>query len=83
MTKAESETPGAERDDAAAAGAERRVEDRAELIVERVSAQVTAFARRVVARTREEVEDILAEAQSLRRGDRPHGEGHRATTGER
>jgi hypothetical protein len=71
MTMAERETSGAERDDAAATGAERRVEDRAELIVERVSAEVTSFARRVVARTREEVEDILAEAQSLRRGDRP------------
>lgn len=74
MTMAGSETSGAERDDAAAMGAERRVEDRAELIVERVSAQVTSFARRVVARTREEVEDILAEAQSLRRGDRPRDE---------
>ncbi len=83
MTMEESATSDGDRDDAAAPRAERRVEDRAELIVERVSAQVTSFARRVVARTREEVEDILAEAQSLRRGDRPRGDDHRATTGER
>jgi hypothetical protein len=51
--------------------AERPVEERAEEIVERVSEQVTQFARRLVARTREEFEDIVAEAQSIRRGDRP------------
>jgi hypothetical protein len=53
------------------AGHERPVEERAEEIVARVSEQVTRFARRLVARTREEVEDIVAEAQSIRRGDRP------------
>ena len=53
------------------AGRERPVEERAEEIVARVSEQVTRFARRLVARTREEVEDIVAEAQSLRRGERP------------
>ena len=52
-----------------AAGAERPVEERAEEIVERVSEQVTQFARRLFARTREEIEDIVAEAQSIRRGD--------------
>ena len=51
--------------------AETPVEQRAEAIVERVSAGVTHFARRVVARAREEIEDIVAEAQSVRRGDRP------------
>ncbi len=51
--------------------AERPVEERAEEIVERVSEQVTQFARRLVARTREEIEDIVAEAQSIRRGERP------------
>jgi len=50
---------------------ERPVEERAEEIVAQVSEQVTRFARRLVARTREEVEDIVAEAQSIRRGDRP------------
>ena len=60
-----------ERDDAPPPEAERRVEDRAEEIVERLSAQVAHFARRLVARTREEVEDIVADAQSLRRGNRP------------
>ena len=70
MSTEETATPGAERDDAAAAGADRAVQDRAEAIVERVSEQVAHFARRVVARTREEVEDIVAEAQSLRRGNR-------------
>ncbi len=50
---------------------ERPVEERAEEIVARVSEQVTRFARRLVARTREELEDIVAEAQSIRRGDGP------------
>jgi len=50
---------------------QRPVEERAEEIVERVSGEVMRFARRVVARAREEVEDIVAEAQSIRRGDRP------------
>jgi len=36
-----------------------------------VSGQVARFARRLVARAREEVEDIVAEAQSVRRGQRP------------
>jgi hypothetical protein len=39
--------------------------------VERVSAGVTHFARRVAARAREEIEDIVAEAQSIRRSDQP------------
>ena len=59
-----------EREQAEAGGAERPVEERAEEIVERVSEEVTKFARRLVARTREEIEDIVAEAQSIRRGDR-------------
>jgi hypothetical protein len=49
---------------------ERPVEERAEEIVQRVSARVARFARRLVALTREEVEDIVAEAQSIRRGGR-------------
>ena len=53
------------------AGRQRPVEERAEEIVERVSEGVTRFARRLIARTREEIEDIVAEAQSIRRGDRP------------
>ena len=59
------------REQAEAGRAERPVEERAEEIVERVSEQVTRFARRLVARTREEIEDIVAEAQSIRRGDPP------------
>jgi hypothetical protein len=50
---------------------ERSAEERAEEIVERVSAQVVQFTRRLVGRAREELEDIVAEAQSLRRGNRP------------
>ena len=50
---------------------ERPVEERAEEIVGRVSEEVARFARRLVARAREEAEDIVAEAQSLRRGDQP------------
>ena len=53
------------------AGEGRPVEERAEQIVERVSGEVVRFARRLVARAREEAEDIVAEAQSIRRGDRP------------
>jgi hypothetical protein len=54
----------------AKAGEERRVEVRAEEIVERVSAGVARFARRTLMRAREEAEDIVAEAQTLRRGER-------------
>jgi hypothetical protein len=50
---------------------ERSAEERAEEIVERVSAQVVQFTRRLVGRAREELEDIVAEAQSVRRGNRP------------
>ena len=50
---------------------ERSAEERAEEIVERVSAQVVQFSRRLVGRAREELEDMVAEAQSLRRGNRP------------
>jgi len=64
-------TDDAAREQAQADDAERPVEERAEEIVERVSEQVTRFARRLVARTREEIEDIVAEAQSMRRGDEP------------
>ena len=60
-------------DVAKAAQGERSAGERAEEIVERVSEQVTQFARRLVGRAREEVEDIVAEAQSIRRGDRPRG----------
>ena len=49
---------------------ERPVEERAEEIVARVSEQAAQFARRLVARTREELEDIVAEAQTIRRGER-------------
>jgi hypothetical protein len=61
----------AQPDDAEAVRDERPVEERAEEIVEWVSGQVAQFARRIVARAREEVEDIVAEAQTIRRGQRP------------
>jgi hypothetical protein len=64
-------TPGGGEGEKTQTGHERPVEERAEEIVARVSEQVTRFARRLVARTREEIEDIVAEAQSVRRGDRP------------
>jgi hypothetical protein len=50
---------------------DRPVEQRAEEIVELVSERAMRFARRLVARAREEAEDIVAEAQSLRRGQPP------------
>ena len=64
-------TDDEEREQTQAGRAERPVEERAEEIVERVSEQVTTFARRLIARTREEIEDIGAAAQSIRRGARP------------
>jgi hypothetical protein len=59
--------------DAEAVRDERPVEERAEEMVERVSEQVVGFGRRLVARAREEVEDIVAEAQTIRRGQRRSG----------
>jgi hypothetical protein len=63
----------AARDDADAGVSDRPVNERAEEIVERVSAQVTRFTRRLVARAREEGDDIVAEAQTIRRGDHRPG----------
>jgi hypothetical protein len=60
-----------DREGADATSNERPVEERAEEIVERLSEQAARFARRLVARAREEVEDIVAEAQTIRRGERP------------
>jgi hypothetical protein len=60
-----------EADDPEARGRERPVEERAEEIVELVSEQAARFVRRLVARAREEVEDIVAEAQNMRRGNQP------------
>jgi hypothetical protein len=68
---AETTTPRGERDEAETPRRDRPVEERAEEIVGRVSEQVVRFARRLVARAREEVEDIVAEADSIRRGDQP------------
>ena len=53
------------------AGDARSVEQRAEEIVERVSSEVVRTVRRLVARAREEAEDIVAEAQTIRRGGPP------------
>jgi hypothetical protein len=61
----------AERDDADPGRDERPAQERAEEIVERVAERVARFARRFAARAREEAEDIVAEAQTIRRGGRP------------
>jgi DNA-directed RNA polymerase specialized sigma subunit len=66
-------TDEAEREHAGANTRERPVEERAEQLVERVAEQVTRFARRLAVRAREEAEDIVAEAQTIRRGGRPPG----------
>lgn len=58
-------------DEARPAHDERSAEERAEEIVERVAAEVVQLTRRLVGRAREELEDIVADAQSLRRGNRP------------
>jgi hypothetical protein len=49
---------------------ERSAEERAEEIVERLSAQIVQSTRRFVGRAREELEDIVADAQALRRDER-------------
>ena len=67
----ETTTAKKERDDERASAGERSAEDRAEEIVEQLSEQVARFARRFVARAREEIEDIVAEAQTIRRGNEP------------
>ena len=65
-------TSGEQQAEERAGGApERSAEERAEEIVERVSAEAVRVARRIVGRAREEIEDIVAEAQSLRRGGQP------------
>ena len=70
---AEARTTGdaAQADQARPGHGGRSAEERAEEIVERVSSEATRFARRLVGRAREELEDIVAEAQSIRRGQRP------------
>jgi hypothetical protein len=50
-------------------------EERAEALMERAGAGVGRFLARAVARTREEVEDIVAEAQAMRHGQRPAAPG--------
>jgi DNA-directed RNA polymerase specialized sigma24 family protein len=73
MSSERATTGEAEREDAGTQGGDRAVGERAEEIVERVSGQVARFARRVVGRAREEVEDIVAEGQTIRRRDRRGG----------
>jgi hypothetical protein len=68
VTVAETTTRSGEREEAAEPARDRPVQERAEEIVERASERVVRFARRLVARAREEVEDIVAEADSIRRG---------------
>jgi hypothetical protein len=48
-------------------------EQRAEALMERAGSEVGRFLTRAVARTREEVEDVIAEAQAIRHGQRPPG----------
>ncbi|MCW2952583.1 MAG: hypothetical protein JWQ48_1753 [Conexibacter sp.] len=49
------------------------VEERAEELVQRATNAATRFLTVAVERTREEIEDIVAEAQELRRGGRTPG----------
>jgi hypothetical protein len=71
MNTGKANTGGAQRDETEPVTDEQPSEERAEEIVERVAGEITRFARRLVARAREEVEDIVAEAQTIRRGNRP------------
>jgi vacuolar-type H+-ATPase subunit H len=45
------------------------MEERAEELVQRATSAATRFLTVAVERTREEIEDIVAEAQELRRGE--------------
>ena len=65
---AEPTVPPEREADAETPGRDRPVKDRAEQIVEQLSEGAVRFVRRVVARAREEAEDIVAEAQTIRRG---------------
>jgi hypothetical protein len=47
----------------------RSAEQRAEALMERVVSGGSRFVSKVVGRVREEVEDIVAEARAVRRGD--------------
>ena len=71
MSAEQATTDEAQREHAGADTSDRAVEARAEELVERVTGQVTRIARRLVVRAREEAEDIVAEAQTIRRGGRP------------
>jgi hypothetical protein len=71
MSTEQATTHEAQREHASADTSDRPVEARAEEIVERLAGQVTRFTRRLVVRAREEAEDIVAEAQTIRRGGRP------------
>ena len=73
MSAEQAATHGGEREHSGADTSDRAVDERAEEIVERVAEQVTRFARRLAVRAREEAEDIVAEAQIIRRGGRPPG----------
>ncbi len=58
----------------AAVGTERdsrSPEERAEQLMEQWTQRASRAATRAFGRAREEVEDIVAEAQSVRRGERP------------
>jgi hypothetical protein len=72
MSTQQASTRKAKRDGSKPATDEQPATERAEEVVERVAGEVTRFARRLVARAREEVEDIVAEAQTIRRGSGPH-----------
>ena len=47
-------------------GADRPAEERAEEIMQRVTADVSRFVTRFAGRAREEIEDIVAEARTVR-----------------
>ena len=62
-------TPGDREDEPGIGGqqeSERSAEERAEELIDRLGGDLARFVRRVVARTREEAEDVWAEAQELR-----------------
>jgi hypothetical protein len=50
---------------------ERSAEERAEALMERVTSRTSRFVTRALGRTREELEDMLAEARTISRGDEP------------
>ncbi len=64
-------SPGADNATAGTGRDTRSSEERAEQLMEQWTQRASRAATRAIGRAREEIEDIVAEAQTVRRGERP------------